>query len=124
MALPGPFFHMHSRMHPRFSLRSEGLIEILRVLTGIRTLHVALENRGVPHIMKIRRVGMIVFVGIAAKETDRNAVAAFIVVRGGVKRDVQIADEMDEVSRGFRSFAWIGLGIFQDGELLADGLGD
>src|SRR4029077_16214111 len=37
---------------------------------------------------------------------------------------MQIANEMDDVAGGVRTLAGISLRIFQDGELLGDGLGD
>src|SRR5260221_14658394 len=115
---------MNSGLHPRFGLRAEGLVQKIRVLVGVRALHVAFQNRGIPNGMKIGSVGVIVFARVAAKVADRDAVAAFIVVRRGMQWHVQIADEMDDVADGVRALVWIGLRIFEYSELFGDSLRD
>ena len=64
------------------------------------------------------------FARVAAEKADWDVVAAFIVVRRGVQRHVQIPDEMDDVAGGVRALVWISLRIFEYGELLCDGLTD
>src|SRR5258707_4777916 len=104
--------------------RAEGLVQQFGVLVRVGPLQVAFQNRGIPNGMKIGSVGVIVFARVAAKVAVRDAVAAFVGVRSGMQWHVQIADEMDNVADGVRAFVWIGLRIFEYGELFYDSLSD
>src|SRR5258708_39532900 len=74
--------------------------------------------------MQIGSVGVVVFARVAAKVSDWDAVAAFIVVCRGMQWHMQIADEMDDVADGVRALVWIGLRIFEYSELFGDSLSD
>src|SRR5258707_2574037 len=124
VAFPRPIVHMNPCFYPRFGLRAEGLVQKFRVLIGVRPLHVAFQNRGIPNEMKIGSVGVIVFARVAAKVADRDAVAAFIVVRRGMQWHVPMADGMDDVADGVRALVWIGLRIFEYSELFGDSVSD
>src|SRR5258705_133121 len=119
VAFPRPIVHMNPCFYPRFGLRAEGLVQKFRVLVGVRPLHVSFQNRGIPNGMKIGSVGVIVFARVAAKVADRDAVAAFIVVRRGMQWHVQTADEMDDVADGVRALLWVCLRIFWDNEFFS-----
>src|ERR1700759_4660498 len=74
--------------------------------------------------MKVRREAVIVFARLAAEKFKWNTVAAFVVVRRGVQRLMKIADEMNDVAKGFGAFRGLGGFIFENLDLCGEGFVD
>jgi len=74
--------------------------------------------------MEVRGEGVVVLLRASAEITDGSAVAALVVIGGGVQGHVKVTDEMNEVAKGVCAKMGIGGGVFEDGELVGNGLGD
>jgi len=80
-----------------------------------------------PHAMQVRGVAFrlrISHLGHRVKERDRNAVAAFIVIRCRVEGLVQIAHKMNQKPQCVRTFSRIGIRGAEDRQLIGDGSSD
>src|SRR5579863_9916643 len=70
--------------------------------------------------MQVWREGMIALLRVAPEILHRHTIPAFIGIRDGVQRLVQISDKMNDKAKRIRAFRHVRFGILQDGKLFGD----
>jgi len=124
VTLPSPILNLNTGCAPFREVGSESLCEEPGVLGGLGTVHIVLEDRYVPDIVEIERIGFTNGLRSTPEVVDRDATSASIVVGTGVKRHVQVSNKVNDVANGVGAFVRIGGRIFQNGELIGDRLSD
>ena len=124
VTFPSPSIEMNAGRLPFGVIARKNFGEEMGELGRISAFHVAFGDVGIPNGMEVRGEGVVVLLRASAEITDGSAVAALVVIGGGVQGHVKVTDEMNEVAKGVCAKMGIGGGVFEDGELVGNGLGD